>query len=100
MRTRIAILALVAGFGLVLGAGSASAGNARGAFIHDTNHPDPTVPPHQHELRFESRKATVEQACCVWNPTINAEICQSCGAERRYDNATGRLGPRFFYPTR
>ena len=98
MRTTGLVLAIAIGMTLAIG-GSAQARNSQGAYLYNTNHMDPSVPPHKHKYKYSSRRATKEQACCVWNPTIEAETCQTCGREMRYDPRTGRLNRhRIYYP--
>jgi hypothetical protein len=101
MKAMNLFLALSIGLTMTLGAaGDAQARNARGARLWNTNHPDPTVAPHRHKDVFTSRKATKEQACCVWKPMIDAMTCVTCGRERRFDPSTGRLNPRIYFPRR
>jgi hypothetical protein len=58
---------------------------ARGAFIHNTNHPDPTVAPHKHRLEWKSRRTLPnDPQCCGSVPRIHTGTCTTCGYQREF----------------
>jgi hypothetical protein len=86
------ILAIAIGLTLTLGAsGTALARDARGAFIINSNHPDPTVPRHRHRIKVKSRRTFPnEPQCCGSIPMIHTETCGECGYQVEHGT---RLAP-------
>ena len=83
MKLTNTIAAVALGLSLVLsGATPALARNARGATITNSNHPDPSMPRHQHEYDLRTRRAFPDDPqCCGSIPRIDNRTCRKCGKD-------------------
>lgn len=75
------LLVVILGLGMGLGMNDqAEARNARGATIENGNSPDPTVPPHKHDMEVKERRSfPKDPQCCGSIPRTTTFTCKTCG---------------------